>query len=29
MRRDFKLASAWALVPVAALLTLTVVLVAA
>ena len=29
MRRDFKLTSAWALVPVAALLTLTVVLVAA
>jgi|SRR5919205_131482 hypothetical protein len=29
MRRDFKLTSAWALVPVAALLTLTVVLVSA
>jgi hypothetical protein len=29
MRRDFKLASAWALVPLAALLTLTVVLFAA
>jgi hypothetical protein len=29
MRRDFKLTGAWALVPVAALLTLTVVLVAA
>jgi hypothetical protein len=29
MRRDFKLTSAWALVPVAALLMLTVVLVAA
>lgn len=29
MRTDFKLASAWALVPIAALLTLTVVLVAA
>jgi hypothetical protein len=29
MRRDFKLTSAWALVPVAALLTLTVVLFAA
>jgi hypothetical protein len=29
MRRDFKLTSAWALVPVAALLTLTFVLVAA
>src|SRR3982751_814661 len=29
MRRDFKLTSAWALVPVAALLTLTVVLIAA
>ncbi len=29
MRRDFKLTSAWALAPVAALLTLTVVLVSA
>ena len=29
MRRDFKLASAWALAPLAALLTLTVVLVSA